>query len=95
MTTKGDNLSEFELYLQEVQRRSRRSLSEIEKLGTEGALDRCRALASQVQSSLHKMSDHTIDMHALADFQVSLERAASVLAQKSGHSSKEGTQDEL
>jgi len=92
--TKGENLSEFELYLQQVQRRSRRSLSEIEKLGTDAALDRCRDLARQVQSSLNKMPGHPIDIHSLADFQVSLERAASVLAQKSGHPPKEGIQDE-
>jgi hypothetical protein len=92
--TKGENLSEFELYLAEVQHRARRSLSEIEKLGTEAALDRCRDLASQVQSQLRKLPRHTVDIQSLADFQVSLERACSVLAQKSGHSSKEGIQDE-
>jgi hypothetical protein len=37
---------------------------------------------------------HTVDIQSLADFQVSLERACSVLAQKSGHSPKEGIQDE-
>src|SRR3954452_12211518 len=86
--TKGENLSEFELYLQQVQRRSRRSLSEVEKVGTGAALDRCRELARQVRSHLNKMPDHPIDIQSLADFQVSLERAASVLAQKSGHSPK-------
>jgi hypothetical protein len=92
--TKGGNLSEFELYLAEVQHRARRSLSEIEKLGTDAALDRCRDLASQVQAQLRKLPRHTVDIQSLADFQVSLERACSVLAQKSGHSSKEGIQDE-
>jgi hypothetical protein len=58
------------------------------------ALDRCRELARQVQSHLNKMPDHTIDIHSLADFQVSLERAASVLAHKSGHFPKESIQDE-
>jgi hypothetical protein len=52
--TKGENLSEFELYLEEVQRRARRSLSEIEKLGTDAALGRCRELARQVQSQLNR-----------------------------------------
>src|SRR3981081_4220433 len=92
--TKGENLSEFELYLQQVQRRSRRSLSEIEKLGTDAALDRCRDLARQVQSSLNKMPVPPIDIHSWADLQVSLERAASVLAQKSGPPPKKGIQDE-
>src|SRR3981081_1067469 len=83
--TKGENLSEFELYLQQIQRRSRRSLSEVEKVGTGAALDRCRELARHVRSDLNRMPDPPIDIQSLADFQVSLERAASVLAQKSGH----------
>jgi hypothetical protein len=86
--TKGENLSEFELYLAEVQHRARRSLSEIEKLGTDAALDRCRDLASQVQSQLKNLACHTVDIQSLADFQVSLERACLVLAQKSRHSPK-------
>jgi len=81
--TKGENLSEFELYLEQVQRGSRRSLSEIEKLGTGAALDRCRELAAQIQSQLKKMPGQSVDIQSLADFQVSLERACSVLAQKS------------
>src|SRR3981081_4830591 len=74
--TKGENLSEFELYLQQIQRRSRRSLSEIEKLGTDAALDRCRDLARQVQSSLNKMPGHPIDIKSLSDFQGLLARTA-------------------
>jgi hypothetical protein len=94
--TDTENLSEFELYLQEVQRRARKSLSEIEKGGTEAALDRCRELASQVRSRLHSMPDHAVDIHPLADFQVSLERAYTVLAQKGGvyPPPKESCQDE-
>jgi|tagenome__1003787_1003787.scaffolds.fasta_scaffold18154646_2 hypothetical protein len=81
--TNNEHLSEFELYLEQVQRRSQRSLSEIEKLGRGAALDRCRELASQIQSQLKKMPAPPVDIQALADFQVSLERACSVLAQKS------------
>jgi hypothetical protein len=91
---KGENLSEFELYLEDVQRRARRSLSEIEKMGTEAALDRCRELAGQVRSQLKKFPAHTVDLQSLADFQVSLERAYSVLAQKSRHSPKQGIRGE-
>jgi hypothetical protein len=58
----------LELYLQEVQRRARRSLLEIEKMGTDAALDRCRELARQVQSQLSKLPDHTINIQSLADF---------------------------
>jgi len=93
--TDTENLSEFELYLQEVQRRAHKSLSEIEKGGTEAALDRCRELASQVRSRLHSMSEHAVGIHSLADFQVSLERACTVLAQKGVYSPpRESCQDE-
>jgi hypothetical protein len=92
--TEGANLSEFELYLEDVQRRARRSLSEIEQLGTDAALDRCRELATQVRSHLTKMPGHPVDIQSFADFQVSLERACSVLAQKSRYSSKESSQDQ-
>jgi hypothetical protein len=84
----------LELYLQEVQRRARRSLLEIEKMGTDAALDRCRELARQVQSQLSKLPDHTINIQSLADFQVSLERACYVLGQKSGYSAEEGSHHE-
>ena len=52
----------------------------IEKAGTEAALDRCRALARRIQADLrHKKPEHFVNVMSLADFQVSLERAASVL----------------
>jgi hypothetical protein len=47
---KGDLFSELDVYLQEQQRGRKRSLSEIEKVGTAGALKRCRDLARQVQA---------------------------------------------
>jgi hypothetical protein len=84
--SKGGQLSEFEAYLKDRQWRTRRSQSEIEKVGTKAALDRCRELARQIQADLlTKKNDHFVDVLSLADFQVSLERAASVLLdQKSG-----------
>ena len=52
----------------------------IAKAGTEAALDRCRALARRIQADLrHKKPEHFVNVMSLADFQVSLERAASVL----------------
>jgi hypothetical protein len=79
---KGKRFSEFEAYLQERQRGTRRSQSEIEKIGTKAALDRCRELARQIQADLlTKKHDRFVDVMSLADFQVSLERAASVLEQ--------------
>ena len=51
----------------------------IEKAGTEAALDRCRALARRIQADLrHKKPEHFVNVMSLADFQVLLERAASV-----------------
>jgi hypothetical protein len=59
-------------------------LSAIEKAGIEAALDRCRALAQQIRGDLrNKSPEHLVSIWSLADFQVSLERAASVLEQKS------------
>jgi hypothetical protein len=77
---KSEQLSEFEAYLEDRSRRTRASLSAIEKAGTDAALNRCRALARQIQSDLLKKSpDDFVNLLALADVQVSIERAASVL----------------
>ena len=79
---KGERLSEFESYLEDRKRMTRASLSAIEKAGIEAALDRCRALAQQIQCNLrHRKAEHLVDVWALADFQAALERAASVLEQ--------------
>jgi hypothetical protein len=72
--------TEFDTYLKERNRRTKTALSAIEKAGTEAALDRCRALARRIQADLrHKKPEHFVNVMSLADFQVSLERAASVL----------------
>ena len=72
---------DFEAYLQDLLRRSRRSLYEIENKVTEEAVDRCRELARKINSVLlEKKINRRIDVSSLADFQVSLERAASVLS---------------
>jgi hypothetical protein len=73
-------LSEFEAYLKDRQDKTFRSKSEIERNGTQAVLDRCRSLALRIQSELSsKNPDDFADLLALADFQVSIERAASVL----------------
>jgi hypothetical protein len=57
--------------------------SAIEKAATGAALDRCRALADKIKSELRKKRpEHFVDVLSLADFQASLERAASVLEQE-------------
>jgi glutathione S-transferase len=58
-------------------------LDATEKAGIEAALNRCRALAAQIESELcNKRHEHFVDRLALADFYASLERAADVLGQK-------------
>jgi hypothetical protein len=92
---KSDQFSEFEAYLEEQRRGIERSLSEIEKVGTDAALNRCRELARQIQSGLlNKQPDNFVDILSLADLQVSLERAASVLEHKAGQPSPENIEDE-
>ena len=66
-------------------------LDATEKVGIEGALNRCRALAAEIASELrNKRPEHFVDKLSLADFYASLEHAADVLGQK-GHRSVENT----
>ena len=84
---KSEQISEFKTYLNDRQRMTTATLSEIEKAGIEAALDRCRALAHRIRGDLrNKRPEHFVSVWSLADFQVSLERAASVLEQKSRRS---------
>jgi hypothetical protein len=83
----NEQLSEFESYLENQKRMTGASLSAIERAGTEAALNRCRALAQRIQCDLrNRKPEHFVDVMSLADFQVALERAASVLEQKSRRS---------
>ena len=88
---KSEQISDFKTYLNERQRMTTATLSEIEKAGIEAALDRCRALAHRIRGDLrNKRPEHFVSVWSLADFQVSLERAASVLEQKSRRSLSKG-----
>jgi hypothetical protein len=50
---------------------------------------------SEIKSILlHKKNHQCIDVSSLADFQVSLERAASLLGEKYGQASPEADKDE-
>lgn len=81
--SQSEKFPDFEAYLQDLLRRSRRSISEIENKVKEDALERCRELAKEIKSILlQKKINRCTDVSSLADFQVSLERAASVLGQK-------------
>jgi uncharacterized protein YjaG (DUF416 family) len=80
---KSGQISEFKSYLNERQRMTTATLSAIERAGIEAALDRCRALAHRIHGDLrNRKPEHFVSLWSLADFQVSLERAASVLEQK-------------
>jgi glutathione S-transferase len=58
-------------------------LDAIEKAAIEAALNRCRALARQIESKLrNKRPEHFADKLSLADFCVSVQRAADVLKRK-------------
>jgi hypothetical protein len=88
--TQSEKFPGFEAYLQDLLHRSRTSLSDIENQETQAALDRCRELVSEIKSILlHTKNHQCIDVSCLADFQVSLERAASVLGQKDVKASPE------
>jgi hypothetical protein len=90
---KDDQFSELDAYLQDQQRGRKRSLSEIEKVDTIAAFKRCLELTRQIQSLLaNKTSAHFIHTESLADFQVSLERAASVLEPKAGPGSAKNSE---
>jgi hypothetical protein len=73
-------LSKFETYLKDRELSFERSLSAIEQRGTEGVLDRCRMLADQINRNLRDQKPaHFVNIPLLADFQISLEHAASLL----------------
>ena len=78
---KYQQVSKFEKYVQSRERKINRALSEIEKRGAAAALDKCRVLAEQIDGDLrNKKRRHLFNNIALlAEFQVSIERAASVL----------------
>jgi hypothetical protein len=78
---KHQQFSKFEKYVKSRERKIKRTLSEIEKRGAAAALDRCRVLADQINGDLRneKLRHLFNNISLLAEFQVSIERAASVL----------------
>jgi hypothetical protein len=78
---KYQQVSKFEKYVQSRERKINRALSEIEKRGAAAALDKCRVLARQIDGDLRNKKRRYLfnNIALLAEFQVSIERAASVL----------------
>jgi hypothetical protein len=78
---KHRQVSRFQGYINSRERKIKRALSEIEKEGAAAALDKCRVLADQIDGDLRnrKLRHVFNSISLLAEFQVSIERAASVL----------------
>jgi hypothetical protein len=72
----------FRTYAEHQGRMTKRALASIEQSGAAAALERCRALAERIDAELREKKPEHLDIAALADFQVSLERAASVLKEQ-------------
>jgi hypothetical protein len=81
MMHKHRQVSKFQEYVNSRERKIKRALSEIEKRGAAAALDKCLVLAEQIDSDLgnKKLRELFDNISLLAEFQVSIERAASVL----------------
>ena len=78
---KRQHFSTFQSYLKDRERRIKRLVAAIEKRGLKVALDRCRGLADQINRDLQgkTVGDLFNDVSSLAEFQASIERAASLL----------------
>jgi hypothetical protein len=79
---KHRQVSRFQEYINSRERKIKRALSEIEKRGAAAALDKYRVLADQIDGNLrNKKLRHLLfnRISLLAEFQVPIERAASVL----------------
>jgi hypothetical protein len=81
LCTKASNSPTFQSYLKGRERKIKRALSQIEKRGAFAALDRCCVLTDQIDGDLrNKKLRHLFNnISLLAEFQVSIERAASLL----------------
>jgi hypothetical protein len=78
---KQQQLPTFERYVKGRERKIERTLSDMEKRGVARALDSCRVLADEINRELHtqKVRQFVNNPSLLAEFQVAIERAASVL----------------
>jgi hypothetical protein len=78
---KQQQLHRFQRYVKSQELKFERTLSALEKQGAARALDRCRVLADEINRELHtnKVKQLVNKPSLLAEFQVAIERAASVL----------------
>jgi hypothetical protein len=82
VATKAVNFRTFKTYIEDRERNERKAISLIEEDGIAAALERCRMLAAQIDAELSRKKPEQLKLRLLAEFQVSLERAASVLKSK-------------
>jgi hypothetical protein len=68
----------FTSYAQHHTAAKNKALGSIEQNGAAAALERCRELAEQICAELRAKKPGRLDTRALAEFQVAIERAASV-----------------
>ena len=91
----------FTTYVEDRERMTKQAFSAIQKEGPAVALETCRALAQEIDSGLwDKQPEHFCNILWLAEFQVSLERAAFVLDENvrqvaSGSGTSPGTINEV
>jgi hypothetical protein len=78
------NFRKFKTYADDRERKERKALSVIEENGIAAALERCRALTDRINTELDGKKPGHLNIASLAEFQVALERAASVLNEQLG-----------
>jgi hypothetical protein len=78
------NFRKFKTYADDRERKERKALSVIEENGIAAALERCRALTDRINTELGGKKPGHLNIASLAEFQVALERAASVLNEQLG-----------
>ena len=91
----------FTTYVEDRERMTKQAFSAIQQEGPAVALETCRVLAQEIDSGLwDKQPEHFCNILWLAEFQVSLERAAFVLDENikqvaSGSGTSPGTINEV
>jgi hypothetical protein len=68
----------FTSYAQNHMASKNRALGSIEQNGVAAALERCRELSQEICMKLQAKNPDCLDIRALAELQVAIERAASV-----------------
>jgi hypothetical protein len=79
IATRTVNFRKFKTYVEDRARNERRALSVIEENGVATAFERCRMLARLLNADLSRKNPEQFKVALLAELQVCLERAASVL----------------